>query len=98
MSIIKFTWQIFLKTVKKYGGIDIFVSNAAVNPSFGPLFDVIYFLYLITSLDYFKYSYYIKIDESSWEKIFDTNVKSTFFFIKEALPHLQKRKLVLDLF
>ena len=31
---------LFKKTVKKYGGIDIFVSNAATNPSFGPLFDV----------------------------------------------------------
>ena len=32
----------FAKTLKKYGGIDIFVSNAATNPSFGPLFDVSY--------------------------------------------------------
>jgi dehydrogenase/reductase SDR family protein 4 len=32
------------------------------------------------------------IDESNWDKIFDTNVKSTFFTIKEAIPHLEKRK------
>jgi dehydrogenase/reductase SDR family protein 4 len=59
------------ETVKKYGGIDIVVSNAAVNPSFGPMFSM---------------------DENSWDKIFETNVKSTFFLVKEALPHLKKRK------
>jgi len=59
------------ETVKKYGGIDIVVSNAATNPSFGQIFD---------------------IDESSWDKIFDTNVKASFFLIKEAIPHLEKKK------
>ena len=38
------------ETLKKYGGIDIFVSNAATNPTFGPLFDV-------SSIKY-KYKYY----------------------------------------
>lgn len=32
------------------------------------------------------------IDESQWDKIFETNVKATFFLIKQTLPHLQKRK------
>lgn len=59
------------ETVQKYGGIDILVSNAATNPSFGPIFD---------------------IEEDAWDKIFETNVKSTFFMIKQALPHLEKRK------
>lgn len=59
------------ETVKKYGGIDIVVSNAASNPAFGQIFDC---------------------DESSWDKIFDTNVKSTFFLVKEALPFLEQRK------
>lgn len=59
------------ETVKKYGGIDIVVSNAASNPAFGQIFD---------------------IDEGSWDKIFDTNVKSAFFLIKEALPYLEQRK------
>lgn len=59
------------ETIKKYGALDVLVSNAAANPSFGSIFDT---------------------DESSWDKIFDTNVKATFFLVKEALPHLQKRK------
>merc|ERR1712150_167103 len=59
------------ETVKKYGGIDIVVSNAANNPAFGPIFDC---------------------DEASWDKIFETNVKATFFLVKEALPYLEQRK------
>jgi len=55
----------------KYGGIDILVSNAAVNPHIGYAFD---------------------ISETAWNKIFDVNVKSSFFLIKEALPYLEKRK------
>ncbi len=35
---------------------------------------------------------FYKIDESSWDKIFETNVKATFFLIKEAMPYLEKRK------
>ena len=30
------------QTVKKYGGIDIVVSNAATNPQFGQIFDVVW--------------------------------------------------------
>jgi NAD(P)-dependent dehydrogenase (short-subunit alcohol dehydrogenase family) len=26
-----------------------------------------------------------------WDKIFDVNVKSSFFLAKEALPHMEKR-------
>lgn len=59
------------RTVEKYGGIDVVVSNAAINPSFGEIFD---------------------IEESSWDKIFDINVKSTFFLIKEAIPFLSQKK------
>ncbi|XP_052817159.1 dehydrogenase/reductase SDR family member 4-like [Mya arenaria] len=29
--------------------------------------------------------------ESAWDKIFETNVKATFFLIKEAVPHMEKR-------
>lgn len=32
------------------------------------------------------------IDEGTWDKLFDTNVKSTFFIIKQAMPYLNKRK------
>lgn len=34
----------------------------------------------------------LECDESVWDKIFDINVKSTFLLMKEALPHLRKRK------
>jgi len=30
------------QTLEKYGGIDILVSNAATNPQFGSIFDVIF--------------------------------------------------------
>lgn len=51
--------------------MDILVSNAAVNPTFGPVFDG---------------------TEEVWDKIFDVNVKSTFFLMKESLPLLKCSK------
>lgn len=43
-----------------------------------------------------KNSYYLSVvafqtTEETWDKIFDVNVKSQFFFVKEAAPHLEKR-------
>lgn len=57
-------------TKEEFGGIDILVSNAAVNPYFGPVLDT---------------------PEEAWDKIFDINVKSTFFLAKETVPYLQER-------
>lgn len=60
-----------LKVAKDhFGGIDILVSNAAVNPYFGPILDT---------------------PEDAWDKIFEINVKSTFFLAKETVPYLQER-------
>lgn len=58
------------KTVYEFGGIDLLVSNAAVNPIFGPILDT---------------------SEDAWDKIFDVNVKATFFLIKEVVPYMEKR-------
>ncbi|XP_046641205.1 dehydrogenase/reductase SDR family member 4-like [Daphnia pulicaria] len=58
------------KTTAEFGGFDILISNAAVNPDSGRL---------------------MKCTEEVWDKIFDTNVKSSFFLAKEALPHMEKR-------
>ncbi|XP_052818963.1 dehydrogenase/reductase SDR family member 4-like isoform X2 [Mya arenaria] len=58
------------KTVAEFGGLDLLVSNAAVNPIFGPI---------------------LNATEDAWEKIFDVNVKATFFLIKEAVPYMEKR-------
>lgn len=55
----------------KYGGLDILVSNAAVNPEVGGVLDC---------------------SESSWDKIFDVNVKSAYLLAKESLPLLRKSK------
>ncbi|XP_076263879.1 dehydrogenase/reductase SDR family member 4-like isoform X2 [Rhynchophorus ferrugineus] len=55
----------------KFGGLDILVSNAAVNPEVGGVLDC---------------------SESSWDKIFEVNVKSSFMLTKEALPLLRKSK------
>ena len=30
---------LFVQTVSKFGGVDILVSNAAVNPSYGPILE-----------------------------------------------------------
>ncbi|EFA00284.1 dehydrogenase/reductase SDR family member 4 [Tribolium castaneum] len=57
-------------TAKKLGGLDILVSNAAVNPSVAPVLDC---------------------DESSWDKIFEVNVKAAFLLAQEALPLLRER-------
>lgn len=58
------------KTVYEFGGIDLLVSNAAVNPIFGPILDT---------------------SEDAWDKVFDVNVKATFFLIKEVVPYMEKR-------
>jgi len=58
------------QTVEKFGGIDILVSNAATNPTFGPILDT---------------------SESAWDKIFETNVKATFFLCKEIAPLIEQR-------
>lgn len=55
----------------KSGGLDIVVSNAAVNPEVGDVLDC---------------------SESSWDKIFDVNVKSSFLLAKEAAPLLRQSK------
>ncbi|XP_044270061.1 short-chain dehydrogenase reductase 2a [Tribolium madens] len=55
---------------KSLGGLDILVSNAAVNPSAGGVLDC---------------------DESTWDKIFEVNVKAAYLLAKEALPLLRER-------
>ncbi|RDD39477.1 Dehydrogenase/reductase SDR family member 4 [Trichoplax sp. H2] len=57
--------------VSNYGGIDILVSNAAVNPIYGRMLKV--------------------TTEGVWDKIFDVNVKASFFLIKSALPYMKNR-------
>ncbi|XP_067652126.1 dehydrogenase/reductase SDR family member 4-like isoform X2 [Haliotis asinina] len=58
------------ETVKTFGGIDILVSNAAVNPIYGPIMET---------------------SPEAWDKIFDINVKATFFLCKETLPYIKER-------
>ncbi|XP_071450942.1 dehydrogenase/reductase SDR family member 4 [Hetaerina americana] len=62
--------KLFKRAIEKFGGIDILISNAAVNPTTGPV---------------------LEIEESSWDKIFDVNVKAAYLLSKEALPYLRKR-------
>jgi len=56
--------------VQAFGGLDILVSNAAVNPTFGPILDT---------------------PETSWDKIFDVNLKCSFLLARDCYPHLEKR-------
>jgi len=62
--------KLFDLVTEKYGGLDILVSNAAVNPVYGPI---------------------LETKEESWDKIFETNVKASFFLCKEAVPLMEKR-------
>ncbi|EFX68951.1 hypothetical protein DAPPUDRAFT_329598 [Daphnia pulex] len=57
-------------TVAEFGGFDILISNAAVNPDPGRI---------------------MNCTEAVWDKIFNVNVKSSFFLAKEAIPHMEKR-------
>jgi len=34
-------------------------------------------------------------DEKSWDKVFDVNVKSHFFLVRECLPHMREGSAVL---
>ena len=59
-------------TIKnKYNRLDVLVCNVAVNPYFGPSYEV---------------------SEEVFDKIFEVNVKNTFFMIKECLPILKNAK------
>ncbi|KAK3735195.1 hypothetical protein QZH41_017947, partial [Actinostola sp. cb2023] len=69
------------RTLSHFGGIDIFVSNAAVNPVYGSILQVI-----VSSI----YNY-IQTSEEAWDKIFEVNVKSSFLFVKEVVPHMKQR-------
>ncbi|XP_076752683.1 dehydrogenase/reductase SDR family member 4 [Xylocopa sonorina] len=62
---------LFEKAEREFGGLDILVSNAAINPVPSTLFET---------------------SEQVWDKIFDINVKSTFFLMQESLPLLRKGK------
>ena len=44
----------FLQTIQHFGGIDILVSNAAANPSFGPILQVL-------AIGFYLLKYYIII-------------------------------------
>ncbi|KAF5270003.1 hypothetical protein FQR65_LT05802 [Abscondita terminalis] len=38
------------------------------------------------------YSPIIETEETVWDKVFDTNIKAQFFFVKEAMPLIKKRQ------
>jgi len=59
------------KIENDFGGLDILVLNAGVNPYFGPT---------------------LNTPEEAYDKIFNTNVKSTFLWIQQAVPLMKNRK------
>jgi dehydrogenase/reductase SDR family protein 4 len=62
--------RLFERTIEVFGGLDILVSNAAVNPTNVPI---------------------LETTEESWDKVFEINVKASFFLCKEAIPYMEKR-------
>lgn len=91
----------FTQVESRFGGLDILVSNAAVNPGFGPILDVSgnQTRNVLMQLPFPKPCRIIKpncleilqITEKIWDKIFDVNVKSAFFLCKDAIPLMEKR-------
>ena len=80
------------KTLEKFGGIDILISNAAANPFFGNTLDVSLIYILATSCNwYFEILIIFQCTEDQWEKIFDINVKCAFLLTKSVVPHIIKR-------
>ncbi len=57
-------------TVALWGGIDILVCNAAVNPHYGPS---------------------ATLGDEAWDRVMDTNVRSTFWLCSMALPGMAAR-------
>jgi dehydrogenase/reductase SDR family protein 4 len=80
------------KTAAEFGGFDILISNAAVNPDSGRLMKVSHLFSDLHFSSFFILLFSIaQCTEDIWDKIFDVNVKSSFFLAKEALPHMEKR-------
>ena len=57
-------------TIERWGGIDVLVANAAVNPYFGPL---------------------AGIGDDAWDRIMNSNVRSTLWLANLALPSMAQR-------
>jgi dehydrogenase/reductase SDR family protein 4 len=72
---------------QKLGGLDILVSNAAVNPSMAPVLDVLKLTFNSPEL-----TLLFQCEEAAWDKIFEVNVKASFLLAKEALPLLRQKK------
>ncbi|BDE08082.1 dehydrogenase [Vulcanimicrobium alpinum] len=58
------------QTVAHFGGIDILVANAAVNPYYGPL---------------------AGITDDAWDRIMNSNVRSTLWLANLAFPRMAER-------
>ena len=39
-SVLQYKFKFFAQTISKFGKLDILISNAAVNPTFGPTLEV----------------------------------------------------------
>ena len=63
--------KLIQETLNKFGKIDILVSNAGTNPTFGPMMDC---------------------SEDAWDKIFQVNVKASFFLAKDIAPHIAQQE------
>lgn len=75
------------KTVAKYGKIDVLVSNAAVNPVMGAMLDTDEKAWGMPGLLVMRWPHSFPSHRVA-DKIFDINVKSHFFLIRDAVPHM----------
>jgi len=60
---------LFREAISMFGRLDIFISNAAVNPAMGKMLDC---------------------PESTWDKIFDINVRAAFLMAKDVVPIIKE--------
>ena len=60
------------ETVAEYGGLDVLVNNAGIQPTA-------------------SYMTAEEMDEATWDRIIDINLKGQFLMSKFAIPHLRAR-------
>ena len=77
-----------LGLVDEFNGLNILISNAAVNPVYGPCLDVSGHRDVNQSVG----SSSVQTPEAAWDKIFEINVKAAFLLTQEAMPHLVKSR------
>ena len=92
-----------MQTVKRFGGLDILVSNAAVNPAFGDTtkveasaWDKVCTISMCLEMRCVCVCVCVCVCMCVVAQILEVNVKATALLVKEALPYLKERRYAFD--